>query len=98
MTTQSACYGASNINCLVYNFCNCVTFSVNDTDVLSYTVTLRIACVLPYQIDKPPEPILLVEQLQDGTERKRDGEEHGGVAAAGRVRAFQQPECVTNYI
>lgn len=38
---------------------------------------------LSYQIDEASEPILLVEELQDGTERKGDGEEHGGVAAAG---------------
>lgn len=37
---------------------------------------------LSYQVDEPPEPILLVEKLQDSTERKGDGEEHGGVAAA----------------
>lgn len=40
---------------------------------------------MAYQIDKAPEPILLVEELQNSTERKGDGKEHGGVAAAGRM-------------
>lgn len=51
-----------------------------------------------YQINKTSEPILPVKQLQDGTERKRDGEEHCGVAAARCVRAFQQPQRVTDHI
>lgn len=38
-----------------------------------------------YQIDKASKPVLFVEQLQDGTEGKGDGEEHGGVTAAGRM-------------
>lgn len=38
---------------------------------------------LSYQIDEAPQAILLVKQLQDGPERKGDGEEHGGMAAAG---------------
>lgn len=53
---------------------------------------------LLYQIDKTSKPVLLVEQLQDGTEGKGDGEEHGGVTAAGRMWAFQQPQRVANYI
>lgn len=48
-------------------------------------VTVRITCCWSYQIDKTSEPVLLVKQLQDSTERKGDGKEHGGVAAAGRM-------------
>lgn len=47
---------------------------MNDSDCFSYMVT--------YQINKASEPVLLVKQLQDGSERKGDGEEHCGVAAA----------------
>lgn len=61
-------------------------------------VIVRVTCGLSYQIDEASEPVLLVEQLQDGTERKGDGEEHGGMAAARRMRAFQQPQRVTNHI
>lgn len=71
------------------SFSNHVT-SVNDYH--RYKVTDA------YQINKTPEPILPVKQLQDGTERKGDGEEHGGVAAARCVRAFQQPQRVTDHI
>lgn len=35
-----------------------------------------------YQINEASEPVLLVKQLQDGSERKGDGKEHCGVAAA----------------
>lgn len=66
---------------------------MNDTDGL-----VRITCGLSYQVDEASEPILLVEELQDGAERKGDGEEHGGVAATGCMRAFQQPQRVTNHI
>lgn len=54
--------------------------------------------VLSYQVDEASEPVLPVEELQDHPKGKGDGEEHGGVAAAGRMRAFQQPQCVTNHI
>lgn len=40
---------------------------------------------MSYQIDEAAEPVLLVQELEDGTERKGDGEEHGGVTAAGRM-------------
>ena len=70
--------------------------------VYVYMVTVWITSgellVLSYQIDKASEPVLLVKKLQDGTERKGDGEEHGGVAAAGCMRALQQPQRVTNHI
>lgn len=42
-------------------------------------------CGSPYQIDEASQSVLLVKQLQDSTERKGDGEEHGGMAAAGRM-------------
>lgn len=48
-------------------------------------VIARITCGLSYQIDKASKPVLLVKQLQDGTEREGDGKEHCGVAAAGRM-------------
>lgn len=70
------------------SFSDCVT-SVKDS---GYKVTDA------YQINKTSEPILPVKQLQDGAERKGDGEEHGGVAAARGVRAFQQPQRVTDHI
>lgn len=53
---------------------------------------------LSYQVDEASQAILLVEQLQDGTKGKGDGEEHGGVAAAGGVRAFQQPQRVADHV
>lgn len=46
---------------------------------------VQITCGLSYQIDKASEPVLLVKQLQNGTEREGDGKEHCGVAAAGRM-------------
>lgn len=51
-----------------------------------------------YQVDQAPQPVLAVEQFQDGTERKRDGKKHGGVAAAGRMRALQQPQGVGHHV
>lgn len=66
--------------------------SVNDSDYFRYEVNDA------YQINKTPEPILSVKQLQDGTERKGNGEEHCGVAAARCMRAFQQPQRVTDHI
>lgn len=73
------------------SFSNCV-MSVKDSGYGQYKVTDA------YQINKTSEPILPVKQLQDGTERKGDGEEHCGVAAARGVRAFQQPQRVTDHI
>lgn len=49
---------------------------MNDSDCFSYVDTVT------YQINEASEPVLLVKQLQDGSERKGDGEEHCGVAAA----------------
>lgn len=57
------------------SFSNCVTL-LWMTDCFSYTVTNT------YQINESSESVLLVKQLQDGSERKGDGEEHCGVAAA----------------
>lgn len=54
--------------------------------------------VLSYQIDKASQAVLLVKQLQDGAEGEGDGEEHGGVAAAGGMRAFQQPQRVADHV
>lgn len=59
---------------------------------------LRNEATDAYQINKTSEPILSVKQLQDGTERKGNGEEHCGVAAARCMRAFQQPQRVTDHI
>lgn len=73
------------------SFSNCVS-SVKDSGDGQYKGADA------YQINKTAEAILPVKQLQDGTEGKGDGEEHRGVAAARRVRAFQQPQRVTDHI
>jgi len=52
----------------------------------------------PYQVDEAPQPVLPVKELQHGAEGEGDGEEHGGVAAAGRVRALQQPQRVADHV
>lgn len=49
---------------------------MDDSDGFSNTVRNT------YQINEASEAVLLVKQLQDGSERKGDGEEHCGVAAA----------------
>lgn len=53
---------------------------------------------LAHQIDEASQAVLLVKQLQDGTKGKGDGEEHGGVAAARGMRAFQQPQRVADHV
>lgn len=49
---------------------------MDDSNCFSYTITNT------YQINEASEAVLLVKQLQDGSEGKGDGEEHCGVAAA----------------
>ncbi len=51
-----------------------------------------------YQVDEPPQPVLFVEELEHGSEGETDGEEHGGVAAAGGVRALQEPQRVAHHL
>lgn len=51
-----------------------------------------------YQVDEPPQPILFVEEIEHGSEGETDGEEHGGVAAAGGVRALQEPQRVAHHL
>ena len=50
------------------------------------------------QVDEPAQPVLLVEELQHGSEREGNGEEHGGVAHAGSVGRLQQPHCVGHHV
>ncbi len=51
-----------------------------------------------YQVDEPPQPVLIVEELEHGSEGETDGEEHGGMAAAGGVRALQEPQRVAHHL
>lgn len=51
-----------------------------------------------YQVDQPPQAVLLVEEVEHGSEGEADGEEHGGVAAAGGVRTLQQPQRVVHHL
>lgn len=51
-----------------------------------------------YQVHEASQAVLFVEELEDGSEGEADGEEHGGVTAAGRVRALQQPQRVAYHL
>lgn len=51
-----------------------------------------------YQVDHAPEAVLPVEEFQHCSEGERDGEEHGGVAAARGVGTLQQPQTVAHHL
>lgn len=51
-----------------------------------------------YQVDHAPEAVLPVEEFQHCSEGERDGEEHGGVAAARGVGTLQQPQSVAHHV
>lgn len=53
-------------------------------------------CTDTYQVHQPAESVLAIKEVENGTEGKGDGEEHGRMTAAGRVGALQEPERVVH--